>query len=222
MPMTRKQLEDAIFHSQQKPGLLAGILLPLINAPLLASIAIAGAASVKLKASGNQTSAFTASLFDVDGEAIEAGVVAWTLKAAHAGASIDRDSGILTLTDATVPAEITIVATGGAVKAEKVVTILAAPVLTSINVSGAAEVQLDDADPVTSTYAAELLDQYGLAIAGTVVWSLKAAHTGVSVNSSTGVLTATAATEPAEVTVVATVGSVTDEFVVSIVAAPEV
>lgn len=219
MPMTRKQLEEAIFYAQQKPGVLAGILLPLVNAPLLNSIIISGAASLKLKASGNQTSTYTAVMKDIDGETLGVGAVAWSLKAAHTGASIDASSGVLTLADTTVPADITIVATFGNVKAEFPVTILAAPVLTSINVSGAAEVQLDDADPVTSTYAAELLDQYGLAIAGTVVWSLKAAHTGVSVNSSTGVLTATAATEPAEVTVVATVGSVTDEFVVSIVAA---
>lgn len=219
MPMTRKQLEDAIFYSQQKPGLLAGILLPLINAPLLASIVIAGAASVKLAASGNKTSPFTASLFDVDGEAIDAGVVAWTLKAAHAGASIDRDSGILTLTDATVPAEITIVATGGNVKDEKVVTILAAPVVTTITVDGAAEVQLDETENVTSTYTASVEDQYGAAIIGVITWSLAASHTGVSINSSTGVLTAVSTVVPATVTVVATIGSVTDSFEVSIIAA---
>jgi hypothetical protein len=99
---------------------------------------------------------------------------------------------------------------------------LFAGVLSSIAITGDSTLQLGATDPVsTAEPTATLKNPLGDTITGsTVVWSLKTPITGVSVNSSTGVLTATAAVAaPVTATIVAAVGTVKAEKTVAITAA---
>lgn len=95
-------------------------------------------------------------------------------------------------------------------------------VASSVTITGDKTLVLDDTDPVsTAAPVVEVFDQYGIKISSpTVSFAIKTAVTGCSVNSSTGVLTATAAVVAgSKPVVVATSGTVTAELVVTILEA---
>lgn len=97
-------------------------------------------------------------------------------------------------------------------------------VATTVYMTGDTELQLDATEAVTTDApTVAVYDQYGIAITSpTVSFALKTAVTGCSVNSSTGVLTATAAVVAGSTPIiVATSGTAKAEIKVTIVAAAE-
>lgn len=97
-------------------------------------------------------------------------------------------------------------------------------VATTVFVKGDATLTLDKVNNVTtSAPIVTVFDQYDLAISSpTVSFAIKTSVTGCTVNSSTGVLTATKDVTPnAKPVIVATCGQKTAELTVTILVAPE-
>ena len=90
-------------------------------------------------------------------------------------------------------------------------------VATTVIVSGDAEIEIPSGDTAnTETYTAEVLSQYGDTMSGqTITWSVSSA-TGVSINSSTGVLSVGKTASAGDVTVTATCSGKTGTITVSL------
>ncbi|MED5017977.1 InlB B-repeat-containing protein [Paenibacillus chibensis] len=165
--------------------------------PYAASIDIAGASSIEVPATGSASSSYTATVKDQTGAAMSGETVVWSLQAATTGVSVDAATGEVTVTsDAAAGDRFTLVATSvsnAAITQTKTVVLNAeARVAASIDIAGAGSVQVPARGSVSSSYAAKMKDQTGAVMSGeTVVWSLQAATTGVSVNAATGEVTVT-------------------------------
>ncbi|QUI23939.1 DUF4073 domain-containing protein [Vallitalea pronyensis] len=148
--------------------------------------------------------------------------VTWSLKEAVEGASIDAN-GQATITNKAPGTEFTIIATSGSVTDSKLVNLKKAPaIVTSVVVNGLAEVTvpIEVDSPTTSTYTAEVKDQYGNIMTGEEVnWSLQKAVEGVSIDAN-GQVTVTNKAPDTDFTIIATSGSVTDSKLVSLNKAP--
>ena len=96
---------------------------------------------------------------------------------------------------------------------------LVTDVVTSVTVSGTSEITIPSGDTATTkTYTATVLSQYGDAMADqSITWSIPET-TGVSINSSTGVLSVGKTASAGKVTVTATCGSKTGSFEVTLTA----
>lgn len=90
--------------------------------------------------------------------------------------------------------------------------------VTSIKITGADSITIPSADSTTSTYTAKAFSQFGEEMSNTVTLSLKGTTTGVSISS--GVVTVASTTTATKFTVKATVGSVSQEKVVTLKQAP--
>lgn len=98
---------------------------------------------------------------------------------------------------------------------------LIADVATSVSVAGESSITIPSGDTsATSTYTAEVLSQFGDAMTGnSVTWSATSA-TGVSINSSTGVLSVEKTASAGSIVVTATSNSLTGSIEVTLVAEP--
>ena len=95
-----------------------------------------------------------------------------------------------------------------------------ADVASSVVINGADSIEIPSEDSATSTYTAKVLSQYGDEMSGqTITFALKAEVTGVSVDSSTGVVTVASTAEAEGFTLVATCGSITAEKDVALTSA---
>lgn len=92
-------------------------------------------------------------------------------------------------------------------------------VATTVEVSGESSIAIPSGDTaVTKTYTAKVLSQFGDEMAGqTITWSIPET-TGVSIGSSTGVLSVGKTTTADSVVVTATCGTVTGTITVTLVA----
>jgi len=192
----------------------------------LVSFTVSGAESIAVPGS---TSAYAAdSGLDQYGATFAVPTVTWSLETAPAGVSIDSGTGVLTVTNEAAAGSVTVKATAGSVTATKSVTITkAAAEVATVTVSGGAStIAVPTISAIggtnsasTAAFTAEVKDQYGAEMTGqTVIWSIAAA-TGVSINSTTGVVTVTneaAATGGSPLTVTATCGSKTGTETISI------
>jgi|GEM_PF-3522858 len=192
----------------------------------LVSFTVSGDESIAVPGS---TSAYAAdSGLDQYGATFAVPTVTWSLETAPAGVSIDSGTGVLTVTNEAAAGSVTVKATAGSVTATKSVTITkAAAEVATVTVSGGAStIAVPTISAIggtnsasTAAFTAEVKDQYGAEMTGqTVIWSIAAA-TGVSINSTTGVVTVTneaAATGGSPLTVTATCGSKTGTETISI------
>ena len=182
----------------------------------------ATATLTKLTISGNDSVSvpgeytYTASGEDQYGESISTGSVTWNIKGtAPTGVSIGSSNGKLSITNSAEAGSVTIKATSGAASDTKTVTITkAASVVDSVTISGGVSsltVPTVDAiggsksENASTAFTAELKDQYGATISGTVTWSVSG-NPGVTI-SGTGLLSITNEATDSNVTVKAECGS---------------
>lgn len=92
-----------------------------------------------------------------------------------------------------------------------------ADVDTSVVVKGATSITVNSAETVTETYVGTVLSQFGDVISGKTITYTVSTKDGVSIASSTGVLSVTSSATEGEVTVTATCGSISGSIAVSIV-----
>jgi len=91
------------------------------------------------------------------------------------------------------------------------------PVPTSIEIDGPDNVTIPSSDSTTLQYTAIVKDQYGSPMTGeSVTWSLEGASTGVSINSTTGVVTVESTAQAGIYTVKATDGTATSMYTVTL------
>ena len=176
----------------------------------LTTLTISGSDSVSVP--GEYT--YTASGEDQYGESISAGSVTWSIEGtAPTGVSIGSSDGKLSITNSAEAGSVTIKATSGAASDTKTVTITkAASVVDSVTISGGVSsltVPTVDAiggsksENASNAFTAELKDQYGATISGTVTWSVSG-NPGVDIDSTSGLLTISSSATDAAVTVTAT------------------
>lgn len=92
-------------------------------------------------------------------------------------------------------------------------------VVTSVSVSGEDNILIPTGDTsATKTYTAEVLSQFGDVMEGQSITYSVTSATGVSINSSTGVLTISKTASAGKVTITATCGTKTGTIEVSLVA----
>ncbi|HEX2937288.1 MAG TPA: hypothetical protein VHO66_00005 [Ruminiclostridium sp.] len=165
----------------------------------------------------SRTLSYKAAVKDQFGNTMSGQTVTWSLLAPVAGVSISPTTGVVTVSNTAIAgSSYTVVATKGTLKGSKVTTV-AAPKVTSIGISGPTSIT----KPVTSTtatYTATVYDQCWYTMSGqTVSWKLMAPVAGVSISSTTGVVTVNStAVSKSTFTVVATVGTVTGSKTVTI------
>lgn len=173
--------------------------------PVVSSIEISGPDSVN----ESETGTYTAVVKDAEGNPMADETVTWSVDS-DAAATIDSASGVLTAKSVDADATVKVIATSvtnGEVKGEKTVTIKDVPVVvtpevTSIEITGAAEVN----EGAESTYTAVVKDQDGEEMAGeTVTWSVD--NNEVAAIDASGKLTAKDVAEDTVVTIIATSAS---------------
>ena len=175
----------------------------------LTTLTISGSDSVSVP--GEYT--YTASGEDQYGESISTGSVTWNIEGtAPIGVSIGSSDGKLSITNSAEAGSVTIRATSGTVSNTKTVTITkAASVVSSVIISGGvSSLTVPTVDAIggeasvnaSAAFNAELKDQYGATISGTVTWSVSG-NPGVTI-SDTGLLSITNEATDNNVTVTAT------------------
>lgn len=93
-----------------------------------------------------------------------------------------------------------------------------ADVASKVELSGSDSIAIPEGETATTaTYTATVTSQFGDEMSGTVTFSLKSAVTGVSVDSSTGVVSVDNTTTDNECIVVATCGSASAEKTVALI-----
>ena len=140
----------------------------------------------------------------------------------NTGATIDADTGLLTITNKGTAGSVNVQASttaGGVTKTDTAVVTIEkdAAVVSNVTVSGAASVTVPTTGSVTEKYTAAVTDQYGDPIDETVTWSIAPESTGITMADGTLTVTKEAAAAGAvTVKVKATAGSVSDEMTVSV------
>ncbi len=165
------------------------------------SIVITGQNTVNI----NTSSTYTATVKDQSNNDMTGQTVTWSLQASKAGVTINPTTGVLTVSNTATAGSVTIIATSTAntaVTSVKAVTISTqTPVVTSIVITGQNTANIN----TSSTYTAVVKDQNNNDMTGqTVTWSLQASKAGVTINSTTGVLTVSNTATAGSVTIIAT------------------
>jgi hypothetical protein len=92
-----------------------------------------------------------------------------------------------------------------------------ADVATTVQITGESDILIPTGDTaVTKTYTAKVFSQYGDEMAGQSITYSVTSATGVSINSSTGVLSISKTASAGEITVTATCGGKTDTITVTL------
>ena len=185
------------------------IALSKDGAGTLFRMAISGDASVSVP--GEYTYNVTGE--DKYGASVTPGSVTWSIEGTEpTGVSIGSSDGKLSVTNDASAGSVTIKATSGTVSDTKTVTInKAASVVNSVTISGGVSsltvptvsaIGGQASTNAGTAFSAELKDQYGATISGTVTWSVTG-NPGVTI-SDTGLLTITNEATDGSVTVKAT------------------
>ena len=153
----------------------------------------------------NVTRTFTATVTDQYGDPVSAPVVTWSVTSVT-GVSIT--GGVLTVTSGASPGSVTVTATSGAVSGTASVTMeKAASELARLLITGPDAITPGS----TGTYLAAGADQYGVSMAaGTIIWSIDPAVSGVSVSTSGVVSVGGSVAEGTTFAVKATSGAVSE------------
>ncbi|WP_281819734.1 Ig-like domain-containing protein, partial [Vallitalea longa] len=143
----------------------------------------------------------------------------WSLKQQVDGVTIDSETGALSITNQANSGRIIIIAKCGTLEREKEIVINRdESQVTNIIIDGAdiINVPTQENSPKMTDYNAVIKDQYGNVISQDVSWSLKIPVSGVSINSTTGLLEATNQADAGTVTVVASSNGMHEEKIVTI------
>ena len=208
-------IKKQVFYAQQNPELLAKTIAGTVT-DVATEVYVAGESILPVATTGTaKTSTYTATVLSQYGDDMTSGSsITYALKSAVTGVSINSSTGVLSVANTTTGTSATVTATAGGKTGERVVTLL---VPTTVTVAGAESITIPASDSTTSTYTAEVKDQNGDKLTdATVTWSLKAEVSGVSVNSSTGVVTVASTANAESFILVATCNSATKETTVAL------
>jgi len=154
-------------------------------------ITLEGQINVEISRTVDVTEDYDATVFDQFGNEKDADIV-YTLASPVNGVSIDPVTGIVTITPEAEAGTYTVVATSGDLNTSLLVTMTKeAQVPTYIELEGADDVAISASINVTEDYDAFVKDQASQVMDATIVYSLEAPVTGVSIDSETGIVTIT-------------------------------
>ena len=181
--------------SENSPSLTASKAVTLAQeASQAGSLEITGATYVEIPKTGVTYSDYKASVKSQYSAAMAGETVTWSLDTPADGITLDSGTGKLVVGTAAKESKIILRATSNsnaAVTATKELTIFAkpGPVVTSLEISGSAYVQIPKNGVTYSDYTATVKDQDSNTMAGeTVTWSLDTPAAGVTLDSGTGKL----------------------------------
>jgi alpha-tubulin suppressor-like RCC1 family protein len=150
---------------------------------------------------------------DAYGNAVTPQGIAYALSSAYSGVSINSGTGEVTATSSAQPGTVTVTASYAGKTASAQISILADQSIL--------EFTQDEYSLIVGgnvTVAANYTDAYGNPGSVQIVYALSAARTGVSINSSTGKITATTSAQAGTVTVTASYGGKTASAQLNILA----
>lgn len=194
------------------------------------SISISGDSSIIVPTSGSTPKTYTATVLDQYGDTISSPSITWSTSSSATGVNFEISTGVLTVANtagASGSVSFTINAQSGSATDSKTISISreSAWVSTVVVAGGQSEitVPIDGTSANTSSaFTASVTDQYGIAYAGTVSWSIIDAPAGISIGDD-GVVTATNAAKAAisdttgtSFTVTATCGGVSDTATITV------
>ena len=207
-------IKNAVFFSEQKPEKLASLLCPLIS-DVATSVKVTGDTSILVPTGDTAaTKTYAASVLSQYGDAMEGQSITYSVTSTT-GVSINSSTGVLSVGKTATAESVTVTATSGG-KTDSVVVTLEKQVVTTVTVAGDAEIAIPADEDVTETYTATVKNQYGDTMEGQSVTFSIPSTTGVSINSSTGVLTVSKTAEAGKVTVTATCSEKTGTFEVTL------
>ncbi|WP_281819889.1 S-layer homology domain-containing protein, partial [Vallitalea longa] len=152
--------------------------------------------------------------------------ISWSLKAPVPGVSINPITGLLEVTNQADAGTVIVVASSDGMQQEKPVKIEKAEIeVTNIIIDGVSSINVPTQknSPEITDYNAVIKDQYGNVMDENISWSLKTSASGVSINSTTGLLEVTNQADAGTVVVVASSNGMHEEKIVTIEKAePEV
>ena len=181
----------------------------------LTKLTISGDGSIHITNSTPVEKTYTVSGEDQYGESISTGSITWGIDGTTAptGVSIGTSDGKLKVENTVSVDSVTIKATSGAIFATKTVSITkAASAVETVTIGGGVpSLDVPRRDTLgaekkvaaTAAFTATLQDQYGAPIPGTVTWSVSG-NSGVTIDSTSGLLTISSSATDAAVIVTAT------------------
>lgn len=207
-------IKNAVFFSEQKPEKLASLLCTLVS-DVATSVKVTGDTSILVPTGDTAaTKTYTADVLSQYGDAMEGQSITYSVTSTT-GVSINNSTGVLSVGKTATAESVTVTATSGG-KTDSVVVTLEKQVVTSVTVTGDAEITIPADEDVTETYTATVKNQYGDTMEGQSVTFSIPSTTGVSINSGTGVLTVSKTAEAGKVTVTATCSEKTGTFEVTL------
>ena len=155
------------------------------------------------------TAASTAVVKDSLGNILSGQTITWSLATSYTGVSINSTTGLVTVAPNTIPGTVTVKATCDSVSGTAILS-LTNPIPSSVTVAISPNtLTIPQSGTVNATSTAVVKDSGGNTLVGqTITWSLAISHTGVSINSTTGIVTVDSSAAPGTVTVKAVCGSV--------------
>lgn len=215
-------LKKAVFYAQQNPSALADYLYANI-ADTLDNVVISGAEVIENNdLNGVTTPAYTAVAYNAYGD-VRSDSITLALKASVSGVSISE--GVVTLTTDVADATTFIIKAtiDGVIHGELPVTVAVRATDHVLFTAGNAELQNVAVSGVSSdSYHASAYDALDVVVLTPIVYTIKTPVSGVTIASSTGAATITAAATSSgdiDFTIVATAGGKTAEFDVHVLAA---
>jgi hypothetical protein len=166
--------------------------------------------SVTIPTSGGVTTTATAVVRDGDDNILTGQTVTYSLVTLKTGVSVNSSTGVVTVSPTATAGTVTVRGTCGTVTGTATLTLTAvAPASLTVTLTPGS-VTIPASGTVTATAAATVRDANNNVLTGqTVTYSLVTSKTGVSVNSSTGVVTVSSTATAGTVTIQGTCGSVT-------------
>jgi alpha-tubulin suppressor-like RCC1 family protein len=165
--------------------------------------------SVTVPASGTATATATAVVRDANNNVLTGQTVTYSMTASKTGVTIHTTTGVVTVSSTATAGTVTVQGTCGSVMGTATLTITAAPASLTVTLAPSS-VTIPTSGTVTSTASAVVRDANNNILTGqTVTYSLPTSKIGVSVNSSTGVVTVSSTATAGTVTVQGTCGNVT-------------
>lgn len=210
-------IKNAVFFSEQNPEKLASLLCTLVS-DVATSVKVTGDTNILVPTGETAaTKTYSASVLSQYGDAMEGQSITYSVTSTT-GVSINSSTGVLSVGKTATADSVTVTATSSD-KTDSVVVTLEKQVVTSVTVTGDTEITIPADDDVTETYTATVKNQYGDTMEGQSVTFSIPSTTGVSINSSSGVLTVSKTAEAGKIIVTATCSEKTGTFEVTLKAA---
>lgn len=208
-------IKNAVFFSEQKPEKLASLLCSLVS-DVATSVTVSGEAKILIPTGDTATTkTYTADVISQYGDSMADQSITYSVTSTT-GVSINSSTGVLSIAKTASAGDITVTATSGG-KSGTTTVALEAQVVTSVTVAGDSSIEIPSGDTAnTKTYTATVKNQYGDTMSDqSITWSIPST-TGVSINSSTGVLSVEKTASAGKVTVTATCGTKTGTIEVTL------